>query len=74
MKCRCEAQLETCDPQNQRCPASAFRLRWDYQAAVAELRQFMKMDADGVPVRGKSVPTRKIVPRATTWSMGIPKK
>ena len=44
IKCRCSAQLSKCDHNNKLCPASAYRLVLDTNAAMQELAEFAYVD------------------------------
>jgi len=44
MTCRCEARLKECNHQNKLCPASTYRLLYDYPAAIEELHNFTEQD------------------------------
>jgi hypothetical protein len=46
LKCRCAAALKECSPSDQRCPASAFRIRTDYERAMRELQEMILQDAE----------------------------
>jgi hypothetical protein len=44
MKCRCKAKLDKCDVENDRCPASTWRLVYDTKNAMNELYENAVLD------------------------------